>query len=42
MLDDIYWKKRIEEDRLKELLGHTPIEVWAGIICGITIVFLLW
>jgi len=42
MLDDIYWKKRIEEDRLKELLGHTPIEVWAGIVCGITLAFLLW
>ena len=42
MLDDIYWKKHIQEDRLKELLGHTPIEVLAGIACGITIVLLLW
>jgi acid phosphatase family membrane protein YuiD len=42
MLDDIYWKKHIQEDRLKELLGHTPIEVIAGIAAGITIVLLLW
>lgn len=42
MLDDIYWKKHIQEDRLKELLGHTPVEVLAGIISGITIVLLLW
>ncbi|MGB2706062.1 MAG: divergent PAP2 family protein [Candidatus Omnitrophota bacterium] len=42
ILDDIYWKKRIQEDRLKELLGHTPVEVFAGIACGITIAFLLW
>ena len=27
MMDDIYWKGQIEEQRLKELVGHTPIEV---------------
>ena len=42
MLDDIYWKKHIQEDRLKELLGHTPIEVLAGVVSGITIALLLW
>ena len=42
MLDDIYWKHRIQEDRLKELLGHAPIEVIVGIACGITFAFLLW
>jgi len=42
MLEDIYWKHRIQEDRLKELLGHAPIEVIVGIICGITFVLLLW
>ncbi|MDD4202758.1 MAG: divergent PAP2 family protein [Candidatus Omnitrophica bacterium] len=35
ILDDIYWKKKIQEDRLKELLGHTPVEVVAGIVLGI-------
>ena len=42
MLDDIYWKKHIQEDRLKELLGHTPIEVFVGIACGIGFALLLW
>ena len=42
MLDDIYWKKHIQEDRLKELLGHTPIEVLTGMASGITIALLLW
>ncbi|MFH1380653.1 MAG: divergent PAP2 family protein, partial [Candidatus Omnitrophota bacterium] len=42
MMDDIYWKHRIQEDRLKELLGHAPIEVLMGIIAGIVIAFLLW
>jgi acid phosphatase family membrane protein YuiD len=37
MLDDIYWGKRIEEQRLKELLGHTPVEVFAGALIGILI-----
>jgi len=38
ILDDIYWKKKIQEDRLKELLGHTPIEVFVGIFIGVGVV----
>jgi len=37
MLDDLYWRRKVGEDRLKELLGHTPIEVIAGMILGITV-----
>lgn len=37
MLEDIHWKKKIEEKRLKEFLGHTPIEVFAGAVIGILI-----
>ncbi len=40
ILDDIYWRKRIKEDRLKELLGHTPVEVIAGTALGITVAVL--
>lgn len=35
ILDDIYWKGKIQEDRLKELIGHTPMEVVMGSIIGI-------
>ncbi|MFA5039421.1 MAG: divergent PAP2 family protein [Candidatus Omnitrophota bacterium] len=35
ILDDIYWKGKIQEDQLKELIGHTPIEVIMGSIIGI-------
>ena len=35
MLDDIYWRKKLDNERLKELIGHTPIEVIAGIIIGV-------
>jgi acid phosphatase family membrane protein YuiD len=37
IMDDIYWKKRIQEDRLKELIGHTPIQVFAGIAVGLAV-----
>jgi hypothetical protein len=37
MLDDIYSQKGIQEEPLKELFGHTPIEVFAGAILGIII-----
>ena len=35
MMDDIYWKGQIEERRLIELVGHTPIQVLAGFLFGI-------
>jgi uncharacterized protein len=41
MIDDIYEKGAITEGRLGELLGHTPIEVFAGMALGILIVILL-
>lgn len=34
MLDDIYFEHRVREERLKELLGHTPLEVFVGAIIG--------
>ncbi|MGD2279042.1 MAG: divergent PAP2 family protein [Candidatus Omnitrophota bacterium] len=39
ILEDIYWKKKIQEDRLKELIGHTPVQVIAGIGVGLAVVF---
>lgn len=42
MLDDIYWKKKMDEDKLKELIGHTPIEVWAGVFLGIMVSLLFY
>ena len=37
MLDDLYEKGQVPETRLKELLGHTPIEVFAGTFLGVLI-----
>jgi len=37
VMEDIYWKGKIEEGRLQELVGHTPIEVFIGAIIGFAI-----
>ena len=37
MIDDIYLKKKIEEKKVIEFLGHTPVEVFAGAIMGILV-----
>ena len=42
ILDDIYWKKKIQEDRLKELLGHTPFQIIVGVALGISVVLLFY
>ena len=42
MMDDIYWKGQIEEQRLKELVGHTPIEVLAGFVFGTVCAMILY
>ena len=38
--EDIYWQGRISEGRLRELVGHTPIEVIVGFLLGIIIALL--
>jgi len=40
IMDDIYWQGRTKEGRLRELIGHTPIEVIAGACLGIIIAFI--
>jgi len=41
IMDDIYWQGRIKEHRLRELIGHTPIEVIGGFLLGVAIAFLM-
>ena len=38
--EDIYWQGRIDEDKLRELIGHTPVEVIGGFLLGSTIALL--
>lgn len=42
MLDDIYWKKKLDEEKLKQYFGHTPIEVYAGMSFGIIFALLFY
>ncbi|MFH1678902.1 MAG: divergent PAP2 family protein [Candidatus Omnitrophota bacterium] len=41
MMEDIYWQGRIKETQLRELIGHTPIEVFLGMILGILVAIIL-
>jgi acid phosphatase family membrane protein YuiD len=41
IMEDIYWRRKIQEDRLKELIGHTPFEVLVGSVIGIAIAALV-
>ena len=38
--DDIYWQGKIHDGRLRELVGHTPLEVIAGFFVGVLIAVL--
>ncbi len=40
--EDIYWQGRIQEGRLRELIGHTPIEVIVGALLGVLIAFIVY
>ena len=35
--EDIYWQGRIKEGQLRELIGHTPVEVIMGFFLGAAI-----
>ncbi|PIP13301.1 MAG: hypothetical protein COX49_02435 [bacterium (Candidatus Stahlbacteria) CG23_combo_of_CG06-09_8_20_14_all_40_9] len=37
IMEDIQFRRKLEEDRLKELLGHTRFEVFAGAVVGVLI-----
>ncbi len=37
IIDDLYHHKPVAHDKLKELVGHTPVEVFAGALLGIVV-----
>ena len=41
MLDDLYERGEVTDARLKELLGHTPFEVFAGALLGVVVSVIL-
>ena len=41
IVDDIHHGKHIKQDKLKELVGHTPFEVWMGVLLGIVVALVM-
>ncbi len=41
IIDDLVAKKAIKEQRVKEFLGHTPLEVFFGFLLGVAIAFIV-
>jgi acid phosphatase family membrane protein YuiD len=41
IMDDIYWQGKTKESRLREHIGHTPIEVITGCLIGIAIAYIM-
>ena len=41
MTNELYERGQIGDTRVKELLGHTPVEVFAGAFIGIVITLLI-
>lgn len=41
IFEDMYFKKPIKEERLIELIGHTPVEVITGGLIGILLAILM-
>lgn len=37
ILDELYVRGQVSEERLRELLGHTPVEVIAGALIGCSV-----
>jgi len=42
LVNELFSGQPINEDQLKEVLGHTPLEVIGGIILGVGISLLTW
>ena len=42
ILEDIYAHKGLQEERLKQFIGHTPVEVYAGCALGIFMAVLFY
>jgi acid phosphatase family membrane protein YuiD len=37
MMEDYFSKKQVQNHRLKELLGHTPMQVYGGLVLGVLV-----
>lgn len=42
LFDELLKGHMWDEDELREVLGHTPLEVTAGVLWGLLVTFLVW
>lgn len=42
IMDDMYWKGKIESNRLVELIGHSPVQVFVGLFLGLVLALILY
>jgi len=42
IIEDIYYEKVSEKEKMKELIGHTPVEVFAGGVIGILMAIFIY
>jgi uncharacterized protein len=42
IIDDLYLKRPVDPERMKELLGHTPVEVFVGAAVGCGVALLVY
>jgi acid phosphatase family membrane protein YuiD len=42
VIDDMYWHKRVEMGRIRDFVGHTPIQVLVGSILGFALAILFY
>ena len=42
VIDDMYWHKKVDIGRIREFVGHSPMQVLAGLVLGIGMAVLLF
>ena len=42
IMDDVYAGRKVEEKKLRELIGHTPVEVFVGGVLGVLVAFVFY
>ncbi|MBF0486361.1 MAG: divergent PAP2 family protein [Candidatus Omnitrophica bacterium] len=42
VIDDMYWHKRVEMGRIREFVGHTPVQVLVGTLLGVGLTILFY
>jgi acid phosphatase family membrane protein YuiD len=42
IMDDIYWEGKMDADRLREFIGHTPLQVLIGGAVGVLFALILY